>query len=1116
MMTPQFKKLNTVIGWLVFLVATFVYCSTIEPTASFWDCGEYIACAYKLEVGHPPGAPFFLLIGRFFALLGGDDPALAGTMINIMSALCSSFTILFLFWTITRLGIKAFGTKVSELNAVQQWSVLAAGVVGGLAYTFSDSFWFSAVEGEVYAMSSFFTAIVFWAILKWDEEDTVSPGSALRWIVLINYLIGLSVGVHLLNLLVIPAIGFVIYFKKYKFSWKGFIIAGIVSLFVLVFIQNLIIPKTVKMLSDFEVFFTNKAGLGYGQGTIIFFILLVTSLSTFIMYTIKKDKKFFNMGLYSGIVFSLFAIITAASPGGMFTRLLMLGGILYALHRYKEKTAILNTSLMSLAAIFIGFSSFFVLVIRSQANTPMDENNPENAPNMLSYLLREQYGDWPIGYGQYYNAPTKQRSEWKSGDPIYVKDEKNKNYRVADSRKNYIPVYNPEFCTIFPRMWSSQSHHIAAYKYWGDVANHSKPSSTGVTETDENGEEVTAQIPTFGANLNYFVSYQLRYMYMRYFMWNFVGRQNDIQGMTNNTLEGNWISGVKMIDDFVTDSDTSLRTHVSKHNFANNKFYAIPLILGILGIIFHVRRRKTDSWIVFTFFIFTGLAIVVYLNQTPYQPRERDYAYTGSFYAFAIWIGFGVLFLADGLSSSWKFLASMSAKMRSTLAMYAAPLLGLAAPAIMAIEGWNDHDRSLRTLSRDSAINYLQSCEPNAILFTNGDNDTFPLWYAQEVEGIRTDVRVVNLSLLQTDWYIDQMCRAAYDSKPVPFTIPPEKYAQDKLNVVYLSNKDEVRNISYGNMNLRKAFEFLVSDDPNNKIDTGENGLLDYFPSKEFYIPVDSAKVVNKKIVSLKDTARLAKAITWKLGKNALYKNDLMVLDLVAHNDWSRPIYFAVTTGNEAYVGLENYFQLEGLAYRLVPIKQTESERAQGGRVNTEVMYKNIMEKFRFGGLNKPGVNLDENCVRMAGNMRMQMSILAGALINEGKNSKAKAVLDKCLTEMPDETIPYDGTLFTICAEYFQINETKKGAELAKKLFEIQLNDLNVYNRQKTKHRVAFGREMNQCKDIMRRLYTVAVQFKQKDLEALFLKGLQENLSPEDLMPEGEQGPAPQASPIQN
>ncbi len=1102
MMTPQFKKLNTYIGWVVWLIATFVYCSTIEPTASFWDCGEYIACAYKLEVGHPPGAPFFLIIGRFFALMGGGDPAMAGMMINIMSALSSSFTILFLFWSITRLAIKAFGGKVSALTQANQWAILAAGAVGGLAYTFSDSFWFSAVEGEVYAMSSFFTAIVFWAILKWDEEDSSDSGSALRWIVLINYLVGLSIGVHLLNLLVIPSIGFVIYFKKYKFSWKGFIAAGLTSLFVLVFVQNLIIPKTVKMISDYEIFFANKLHLGYGQGTIIYFILLILSLSTFIAYTIKKNEKLFKIGLYSGIVFAIFAVITAAFVGGGFggvlTRIIMIGGILYLLTRYKEKTAILNTALMSFAAILIGFSSFFVLVIRSQANTPMDENNPENAPNMLSYLLREQYGNWPIGYGQYYNAPTTSQSEWGDGTPVFVKDEKNGNYKMVDDRKKSIPSYNKDFCTAFPRMWSPQPHHVAAYKYWGNVAENSRPARNGATETDDNGQEVPIQIPTFGANLRYFMNYQVLYMYWRYFMWNFVGRQNDIQGMTNNTTEGNWITGIKGVDDYITDSNTALKTHLAKHNFANNKFYALPFLLGILGIIFHVRRNKNDSWIVFSFFALTGLAIVIYLNQTPYQPRERDYAYTGSFYAFCIWIGFGVLFLFDWLSK----------KVNANAAVGVALACGLIIPGIMAAEGWNDHDRSLRTLSRDSAINYLQSCAPNAILFTNGDNDTFPLWYAQEVENIRTDVRVVNLSLLQTDWYIDQMRRAAYDSKPVPFTIPAEKYAQEKLNAVYLTDRDMVTNKPVGPINLKKGFEFLLSDDPNTKVET-ERGYAEYFPSKEFYVPVDSATVVKNKIVSLKDTARLEKAIRWKLNKSVVYKNDLLVLDLIAHNDWTRPIYFAVTTGSEAYVGLEEFFQLEGLAYRLVPIKQTPSERQQGGRVNTELMYDNVMNKFKYGGMNKLGVNLDENCVRMAGNMRMQMSILAGALINEGKNSKAKSVLDKCLSEMPDETIPFDGSIYTICAEYFQVGDIKKGSELAKKLFAIQLNDLSVYNSQKPRHRVSYQREADQCKDIMRRLYTLAVQFKQKDLENEFLKGLQANIPPEELMPEQPQGGEP-------
>lgn len=1082
MMTKEFKKLNNLIGWLVWAVATVVYCSTIEPSASFWDCGEYIACAYKLEVGHPPGAPFFLIIGRFFTLFAGNDPAHAAMMINIMSALSSSFSILFLFWTITRLGIKVYGKKVADLEKPKQWAILGAGIVGGLAYTFSDSFWFSAVEGEVYAMSSFFTAVAFWAILKWDEEDSVNPTGAMRWLVLISYLVGISIGVHLLNLLIIPAIGFIIYFKKYKFSWKGFILAGISSVLVLGLVQNLIIPKVVKFISDYEVFFTNKLGLGFSTGTIFFFLILIISLVSFIAYTASKKENLYKIGFYSACVLSGFAVIVAPSGSGMFFRLVMLGAMLYAIHKYKTKTITLNAIFLSFATLLIGYSSFFVLVIRSQANPPMDENDPENAPNMLSYLLREQYGDWPILYGQYYNAPTRPRSEFGSGDPIYAKDKANNNYKVIDSRKNSIAKYEKEFCTVFPRMYSSQSHHETGYKYWGNVSDHHKNK---IVE-NRNGETETVEIPTMGANLTYFFRYQINYMYLRYFYWNFIGRQNDTQGSTGNNMDGNWVTGIKVFDDVKLGTDSSQKIYRDKNNFANNHFYALPFILGLLGMIFHFKRNKPDAWVVLCFFLLTGLAIVVYLNQSPYQPRERDYAYTGSFYAFAIWIGFGVLFLYDQLS---KKAASMGIAIGSTA-------LSMVVPAIMAKEGWNDHDRSLRTLSRDVAINYLQSCAPNAILFTNGDNDTFPLWYAQEVEGIRTDVRVVNLSLLQTDWYIRQMRRAAYDSKPVPFTIPEEKLEAEKLSYLIINGQNPTP------MNLKEALASGTSDDPATKYDNGGD-LLDVLPARSLYVNVDSLKVMKNKVISVKDTARLAKRISWDLGgRNYITKNDLLVLDLVANNTWERPIYFAVTTGDEAYVGLKRYFQLEGLAYRFVPIKQTESEEAQGGRVNTEAMYDNIMNKFLWGGMDKPGVNLDENCVRMVGNLRMQMSILAGALINEGKNKKAKAVLDKCLEVMPDENIPFDASIFTICGAYYEIGENKKANELAKKLFDIFEGDLKIYTVQKPIHRAAYGRDINQAKEILKRLTGLTQQYKQDALAKEFMSRIQGVLAPEDLEPQ--------------
>lgn len=1080
----SFKKLNNIVGWLVFAIATFTYVATIEPTASFWDCGEYIACAFKLEVGHPPGAPFFLIVGRFFALLAGGSPEMAGTMINIMSALCSSFTILFLFWTITRLAVRILnGNSQQTLTTAQQWAVLGSGIVGALAYTFSDSFWFSAVEGEVYAMSSFFTAIVFWAILKWDEEDSVNPTSAMRWLVLIAYLMGLSIGVHLLNLLVIPAICFIYYYKKYKFEWKTFIITGFISLLLLGGIQNIMIPKIVKFAADFEIFFVNKLGMGFNIGSIIYFLLLGVSIIFLILYTINKKESNYKIGFYTAIVFTAIAVISGYGAAAMITRLIVLGGLLYGINTLKNKNLnTLNVVLVSFATLLIGYSSFFILIIRSQANPPMDENDPENAITMLSYLNREQYGDWPLTYGQYYNAPTKSQQYFKDGEPVYAKDEKTKKYKITDDRKRSIPVYEEEYCTIFPRMWSQQSNHEAAYRFWGDVQNNHKKK---VKMNDQTGQMEEVQIPSFVANIKYLINYQIKYMYLRYFAWNFIGRQNDIQGLTGNPLEGNWKTGIKALDDVFLDTDTSYVIHAASNNKADNSFFAIPFILGLIGFFFQFKKNKADTWVVALLFLLTGLAIVFYLNQYPYQPRERDYAYAASFYAYAIWIGFGVLFLFDFFSKKTNAMASAAF----------ATIIGLIAPSIMAAQGWDDHNRSLRTMSRDFAVNYLNSCAPNAILFTNGDNDTFPLWYAQEVEGIRTDVRVVNLSLLQTDWYINQMRRAAYESAPVPFTIPAEKYVQGTRDVVYIMDKGA------GPMSLKKAIDFVESDDISNKLDYG-NKSLDYIPSNTFYIPVDSMAVMKNKVTEVSDTARLVKNIKWTLNRSYLTKNDLMVLDLLAHNDWTRPIYFAVTTGSDAYLGLEEYFQLEGLAYRFVPIKHNDSEVQQGGRVNTKVMYDNIMNKFAWGGLDKPGVNLDENCTRMASNMRMQMATLAAALISKGEKEKAKRVLDYCLEKMPDENVRYEATLFSVTAGYYQVGDYKKAMELSDKLFDIFENDMRVYKALKPNHKAAFGREMNQAKEIMRRLTMLAEQFKQTEYAEKLTKRLMANVPMEELMPE--------------
>ena len=1084
MNNPTFKKYNNILGWLVFAIAAYTYLSTIEPTASFWDCGEFIACTHKLEVGHPPGAPTFMLFGKIFTLFAGNDVTKVAMMVNAMSALASAFTILFLFWTISRLALKIItkDNKEYTLSNGEMIAILGAATVGALVYTFSDSFWFSAVEGEVYASSSLFTALVFWAILKWEEEDDTDPTSAWRWIVLISYLIGLSIGIHLLNLLVIPAIVYVYYFKKYKFSAKGFIYAGIIGIVLLGFIQSILIPKIVKLLADSEVFVVNKLGLPFNSGIVLFFVLLITSLVFFILYSINNNKKHYQYGFYALVAFAVLSTISGLSGKGILLRLITFSALIYGIKKLKDHLLAFNITMMSLAALLIGYSTFFVIVIRSQANPPMDENDPENAPNVLSYLLREQYGDWPILYGQYYNAPTKPSQYFKDIDPIFAKDEKTGKYKMVNDGKRAIPTYEEEFCTIFPRMWSSRSDHVAGYRYWGNVVENHRI----INKINENGEVESIEVPTFKANLTFFFKYQLGYMYFRYFLWNFMGRQNDVQGLTNNPLEGNAISGIDFIDDLLLGGDgySQLKTYALKNNKGHNELYGIPLLLGLLGMWYNYKKNKPIAWIVFLFFFFTGIAINIYLNPTPYQPRERDYAYAGSFYVFAIWVGMGVLFLYDLIKDFTT----------SHISAILATVLSLIAPAIMAKEEWDDHDRSKRTLARDCAINYLESCEKNSILFTNGDNDTFPLWYAQEVEGIRTDVRVCNLSLFQTDWYINQMRRKVYESDPMPLTIPPDKYAYSNRDVVYLIEQ------SKNEMNLKDVIDFVASDDPQNKFPIGNGKYLDFIPTKSFYIEVDSAQVIKNKVVNEKDYSKITKKISFRLNRNYITKNDLMVLDLVAHNDWTRPIYFAVTTGSDAYVGLQNYFQLEGLAYRFVPILQSPEDKMVGGRVNTDRMYDIVMNKYQWGGMDREGVYLDENCLRMAGNIRMQVTILANALIREGKKDKAKKVLDYMMSKIKEENVPYDPSVFTIAACYYQIGDTSTANKLAKKLFDIMEHDLQVYNKYKMMDQIAFTREIRQCKDIMQRLASLTMQFNQKQLSDEFVKKLSNYLTKEDLM----------------
>ena len=734
----SFKKLNNIVGWFVFLIATIVYFLTLEPTVSWWDCGEYISTAYKLQVGHPPGAPLFQMIGRFFSLFAFGDVTKVALMINAMSALCSSFTILFLFWTISLLAKKIWLKDGEDSPMSNKIAVLAASAIGALAYTFSDSFWFSAVEGEVYAMSSLFTAITFWAILKWEE--VADQPYNYRWIILIAYLIGLSIGVHLLNLLCIPAVVYVVYFKKYKkVTFKGFVIAGIISVALVGFIQVILVPAVVSLCGKFELFFVNTLGAPFNLGTLIYFIILISLIVLGIYFTTKYKK------------------------------------------------VMLNTVVLSFMFILIGYSSFFMLVIRANANTPINENEPSEAVSMLSYLKREQYGSWPLVYGPYYMAKPYDAND---GSPVYVRDEEKGKYVITDYRRGTDPIYDDNVMTIFPRMWNgTKRSYTSTYEQYIDK---SKMIPVSVKKSD--GSVETILKPTFMQNLKFFIGYQCNHMYWRYFMWNFVGRQNDIQG--HGEIEnGNWISGIKFIDNARLGDQSDLPKSMT--TTGRTAFYFMPLILGLIGIFYQVKNDINNSWVVFLLFFMTGLAIVIYLNQTPYQPRERDYAYAGSFYAFCIWIGLGLLYVVELMQKL------MKNKMAAAVVAF---ILCLSVPTVMAASGWESHSRSDKTSALDWGKNYLSNLPPNAVIFTRGDNDTFPLWYVQEVEGFRTDVRVCNYMLSSGYWYVHQMGRKQYESERLPLSLTPEQYDNGVNEPVFIQEVFE------GPIELKDAIEFLKSD----------------------------------------------------------------------------------------------------------------------------------------------------------------------------------------------------------------------------------------------------------------------------------------------------------------
>ena len=1060
----QFRLVDNTLGWLAFLVAAVVYCSTIEPTASFWDCPEFITTGYKLEIGHPPGAPFFMLTANLFSHFASDATQVA-RMVNMMSALLSATCILFLFWTITHLTRRLLIDSWSELTLPKLITIEAAGMVGALIYTFSDTFWFSAVEGEVYAYSSAFTAVVFWLILKW--EDQADEPHSDRWLVLIMYMTGLSIGVHLLNLLCVPAIVLVYYYRRFPdANLKGSLIALGVSIVILAAVLYGVVPGIITVGGWFELFFVNTLGMPFNTGEIIYIILLVACV-IWAVYETQTEK-------HSLTIQNLAFLLSVGMLGvpfygwgwsAFFIGIVVLAALWFLLRYTVNKqplitTRMKNTMLLCMLMLMIGYSSYALIVIRSSANPPMDQNSPEDIFTLGDYLGREQYGQRPLLYGQAYTSQVALEQEgnyckpvMSKGKPVYQRKEK----ASADEKDSYFVVrtkdeYKYAQNMLFPRMYDAG--HAQAYESWmGGVDGTEVPY-------DRCGEQMTVKVPTQLENLRFFLSYQCNFMYWRYFMWNFAGRQNDLQG--NGELEhGNWITGFSWFDNARLGDQSLLPTEL-KENKGHNVFYCMPLLLGLLGLFWqawYTRKRKAvvngqeklveapigiqQFWVVFFLFFMTGLAIVIYLNQTPVQPRERDYAYAGSFYAFAIWCGMGVAAITDWLNRKLK--------KETTVLAAIVGLICLAVPVQMASQTWDDHDRSDRYCCRDFGQNYLMTLQEtgNPIIFTNGDNDTFPLWYNQDTEGFRTDARVCNLSYLQTDWYIDQMRRPAFKSPSVPITWSRLEYCagtneyvqidpslKEEVAKLYETNPEEARkNFGEEPFELKNILKYWVRS---------TNKDLHVIPTDTVYMTIDKEAVRKSGMMMASDTIPDRMVISLK-GKSALYKQDLMMLEMIAQCNWTRPIYVATTVGAENYMNLGDNFIQEGLANRISPF----TTNAPGAKnFDTEKTYNNVMNKFKFGGVNKPGIYLDETVTRMCYTHRRLMSLLAMNLIQEGKDQQAKAVLDKAEQMLPSYNVPHDyqsGSM-ELARAYALIGQTKQAQQIINALWQKSVEYMRFYN----------------------------------------------------------------------
>ena len=1032
----QYKLVNNLMGWFAFLVAAITYCSTVEPTASFWDCPEFITTGYKLEVGHPPGAPFFMLVANLFSQFA-SDPTQVAYWVNIMNALMSAACILFLFWSITHLVKKLVCPNDNEMSLGKLITIMGSGLVGALAYTWSDTFWFSAVEGEVYAFSSLFTAVVFWLILKW--ENVANEPHSDRWLILIAYLTGLSIGVHLLNLLCIPAIVLVYYYKKNpNANLKGSLLALAGSAILVAVVLYGIVPGVVKVGGWFELLFVNCFGIPFNTGVIVYIVLLAAAIiwGVYESYT-EKSRKRMNLSFLITVAMSGIPFY-GHGAGSVVIGLIVLGALgAYLFAKLDAKWQIsartLNTSLLCIMMIMVGYSSYALIVIRSTANTPMDQNSPEDIFTLGEYLGREQYGTRPLFYGQTYASKPALKEvdggcvyDVAEGAPVYQRKEKasadeKDSYEVVRHKSDYKYAQN----MLFPRMYSEA--HASAYEEWlGGIEGRTVPY-------DQCGEMLMIKIPTQWENIKFFFSYQVNFMYWRYFMWNFAGRQNDIQG--NGEIEhGNWITGIPFIDNMLVGNQEFLPSDL-KNNKGHNVFFCLPLILGLIGLFWQAYKGEKgiqQFWVVFFLFFMTGLAIVLYLNQTPLQPRERDYAYAGSFYAFAIWIGMGVAGLAGWLEK----------KIGEKPAAVLATVLGLFVPVQMVSQTWDDHDRSGRYVTSEFGQNYLNTLqeEGNPIVFTNGDNDTFPLWYNQEVEGNRTDVRVCNLSYLQTDWYIDQMKRDSYDSPAVPIEWSRLEYVQGHNEAVAI--RPEM---------MKTIDEFYKQNPTEAAKEFGENpyelkNILRHWVREpklgQQIIPTDSVVIKLDKEAIKRSGMMIPSALNGEIpeymsislkGKRMLYKSELMMLEMLANTNWERPIYMAITVGQENHLNLGDNFMQEGLAYRITPFNTTKLD----ARLDSEKMYDNLMHKFKFGGIDKDDIYLDETVLRMAQTHRRMFVQVASRLIKEGKNEKALKALDYCQQVIPSKNVAHDYVMSSskeMAEDYIALGEYAKAEAILDEL----------------------------------------------------------------------------------